>query len=372
MEKKQLKAKPNAPKKNLIRTKSESNRIKIIVTIALLLVAAITYYLIDSGSYVATVDGHRISKSEYQFFLSQKQADYEDKEGLYSKTEQEKKEYWTKTVDGQNPWENAKRDALEASKDYMIQLIKAKEKAIKAESVKSEVDSFMTSFQGSLTDRQFSDQIKQLYKMSVNDFRNMMINLTIIDEYKSFYLTEHYTAKEISDEEIKAYYEKDVKAFDQVDIRYIAMSKTDESGIELSQEELDAKKKKAEEALDKIKKGEDLDKVITEYTEETADETSTEPLGKATLTYSESLTENLRNFVFDNKPGAVDIVDTTYYLYVVKIEDRTTLEDVKATVKLTIENEDKEAFYNNAIDTWGLEARYNITKNDRVYDSFSY
>ncbi len=375
MEKKQLKAKPNAPKKNLIRTKGETSRIKIIVTIAILLVAALAYYFIDSGSFVATVDGNRISKYEYQFLLSQTQAEYEQKEGLNSKTEQEKKEYWTKVADGQNPWENAKRDALEASKDHMVQLIKAKEMGLKVDSdIKNEIDSFMASLKGDMTDKQFSDQIKRAYKISVNEFRKVSANLMLIDKYKAAYLGKEYKAKEISDEEIKAYYDKDTKKFDQVDISYIALYKVDEKGAKLPQDQLDAKMSKAKEALDKIKKGEDVNKVIAEYTEDKVTEgTDAEKLGKATLGYSENASvQNLINYIFDNKPGDSDIVDSEYAIYVVKIEDRTAFEDVKATIKTTMGNEAKEAFYDNALQTWRLESRYNIIKNDRVYDSFSY
>lgn len=375
MERKQLKVKPNAPKKNLIRTKSESNRLKIMVTIAILLVAAIAYYLIDTGSYVATVDGNRISKYEYQFFLSQTQAEYEQKEGLYSKTEQEKKDYWAKVTDGQNQWDKAKRDALETSKDYMVQLIKANEMGKKVDSdIKNEIDSFMASLQADKTDKEFSDQIKEAYKMSVNEFKKVTANLMLIDEYKAAYLSKQYTAKEISDNEIKAYYDKDHKKFDQVDISYILLSKYDEKGEKLPKDQLDAKMNKAEEALDKIKKGELVDKVIANYTEAKPPEgTSNENLGKAKLGYSQNAAiQSLIDYVFDNKPGDAGIVDTEYFIYVVKIENRTAFEDVKATIKTTMQNEEKEAFYENALQTWRLESRYNIIKNNRVYDSFSY
>ncbi len=375
MEKKQLKAKPNAPKKNLIRTKGETSRIKIIVTIAILLVAALTYYFIDSGSFVATVDGNRISKYEYQFLLSQTQAEYEQKEGLNSKTEQEKKEYWTKVTDGQNPWENAKRDALEASKDHMVQLIKAKEMGLKVDSdIKNEIDSFMASLKRNLTDSKFSEQIKKAYKISVNEFRKVTANLMLIDKYKAAYLGKEYKAEEIKDEEIKAYYDKDTKKFDKVDISYIVLSKYDEKNEKLPQDQLDAKMTKAEEALGKIKKGEDVDKVIVEYTEAKATEgTDSGKLGKFTLSYSENTTiQKVIDYVFANKPEDSSIIDTDDAIYVVKIEDRTAFEDVKATIKTTMENEAKEAFYDNALQTWRLESRYNIIKNDRVYDSFSY
>ena len=70
MDKKDMINKAKVPqKKKLIKTQRERNITRIIITVAILLIVAIVYYLIDSARYVATVDKHRISKSLYQFFL---------------------------------------------------------------------------------------------------------------------------------------------------------------------------------------------------------------------------------------------------------------------------------------------------------------
>ena len=133
MDKKDLINKSKAPKKKkLIRTEREKNITKIIVTAVFVLVAVIIYYLIDSGSYVAKVDGQRISKPVYQFFLQQQLTATETEEGLM--TQEEKDKFWTTTADGQDPYEAAKREALNYSKEFMIQYIKAQEAGIKIDS----------------------------------------------------------------------------------------------------------------------------------------------------------------------------------------------------------------------------------------------
>src|SRR5690606_29279896 len=96
-------------KKKLIKTEREKRITRIIVTIVIVLLAIGVYYFIDSGSYVATVNGQRISKPVYQFFLQQQLSATEYEEGLT--TQEEKDKFWTTIADGQDPYETAKREA---------------------------------------------------------------------------------------------------------------------------------------------------------------------------------------------------------------------------------------------------------------------
>ena len=65
-------------------------------------------------------------------------------------------------------------------------------------------------------------------------------------------------------------------------------------------------------------------------------------------------------------------MESTYFIYVAKIEGRTDFDDVKTDVNDTMTSNASEEFYDDAIESWGLESRYNIIKNDRVYESISY
>ena len=60
----------------------------VAIILAIGVIAAIVY---DSRTYVATVDGKRISTKVYTFFLRQQQYSVENREGLTSKTEEERK-----------------------------------------------------------------------------------------------------------------------------------------------------------------------------------------------------------------------------------------------------------------------------------------
>jgi len=364
-------------KKKLIRTEREKNRIKIIVTVVIVLLAVLTYYFIDSGSYVATVDGRRISKSVYQFFLQQQLSATESEEGLT--TQEEKDKFWTTIAEGQDPYETAKREALNYSKEFMIQYIKAQEMGLKIDStIKEQVASMIASVKGQLTDRQF----KETYKVTAAELQSIYEIYSVIENFKSRYLEEHFEAETYTDEQMEAEYNEDRKSYDNVDISYIILKKLSESSETLSEEEIAGKKEKAEEALSKIQQGEPIDDVIAEYTEVKDDpsETGTEQndLGKGTITYSQTsmyqyyLELDALEWIFDHEPGDTGIIDGDYFIYVVKIEDRTTFDDVKDNVKSSMEYNAAQDFYNSALESWGLESKYNIIKNERVYDSISY
>lgn len=378
MDKKDMINKAKVPqKKKLIKTQRERNITRIIITVAILLIVAIVYYLIDSARYVATVDKHRISKSLYQFFLQQQLSSTENEEGLT--TQQEKDKFWTTVSDGQDPYETAKREALNYSKEFMIQYIKAKEMGLKIDStIKEKTASMITSVKGELTDKQF----KETYKTTVTELQKIYEIFSVIENYKSKYLEEQFKPDAYTEEQIEAEYNENSKQYDMADISYVTLLKTDETGAELSEEEIAEKKGKAEEVLSKIQQGESMDKLIAEYTEEIvpSSETESEPKvpGKASITYSQNamyqyyLEWEVLEWVFTNRPGDYKIIEGSYFIYVVKIEDKTEFDDVKEMVKSSMEYYAGEEFYNSAIESWGLEAKYNIIKNELVYDSISY
>jgi len=364
-------------KKKLIRTEREKTITRIVVTAVVVIAAVLVYYLIDSGSYVATVNGHRISKPLYQFLLQQQISSTEYEEGLA--TQEERDKFWTTIADGQDPYETAKREALNYSKEFMIQYIKAQEAGIKIDAAtKQQVASIITSLRNQMTDKQF----KETYKVTPSELQRIYEMFSVIDKFKTKYIEENFKAEDYTEEQIKAEYDKDPKQYDSADIGYITLSKRNENGELLSEGEIEEKKLKAQDALRKINNGEQIDKVIAEYTEDkpASSETDTDKnsLGRASVTYSQNsmyqyyLEWDVLEWVFDNKPGDADIVETDYHIYVVKIEDRTEFDDVKEAVKNAMVENASEKFYNDALESWGLESKYNIIKNERVYDSISY
>ena len=268
---------------------------------------------------MATVDKHRISKSLYQFFLQQQLSSTENEEGLT--TQQEKDKFWTTVSDGQDPYETAKREALNYSKEFMIQYIKAKEMGLKIDStIKEKTASMITSVKGELTDKQF----KETYKTTVTDLQKIYEIFSVIENYKSKYLEEQFKPDAYTEEQIEAEYNENSKQYDMADISYVTLLNIDETGAEISEEEIADKKGKAEEVLSKIQQGESMDKLIAEYTEEIVppSETESEPKvpGKASITYSQNamyqyyLEWEVLEWVFTNRPGDYKIIEGSYFI----------------------------------------------------------
>ncbi len=372
------KKKTNSSKKNLIKTQSEITRKRIIAIIVLLLIAVLVYIFIDSGSFVATIDGYRISKSEYKFFLEQQMVATENEEGL--STQDAKEAFWTTPADGQDPYETAKREALNYSKEFMVQYIKALESGLNITTeIKEQSATRVKSIKSSLgiTDKQFEQQ----YKISSKDLQTLYEKIAVIDEYKKQFIDREFTVPEFTEEELKNNYEEFKLNYDKIDLSYITLYKFNNDGELITDEEAAEKMKTAEEALKKAQDGEDMAKLITQYTEEDASEAGANPsrqIGKATISYSQDasyeyfLDWSLIEWSFENKIGDIDIVESTYFIYVAKIDDRTDFGDVATNVKTTMSANAVERFYAEAIEGWGLESRYNVIKNDRVYDSISY
>lgn len=262
----------------------------------------------------------------------------------------------------------------------MIQYIKAQESGLKVtaeskEQSKARVESIKMSL--GLTDK----QLEQQYKINSRDLQALYEKIAVIDEYKKQYIDNEFTAPEFTDQELKDHYEESKRDYDKVDISYITFYKFNDESQMLSEEEVAEKMKTAEEALKKAQEGENMDTLVTQYTEEDAESAGADPsrqIGKATISYSQDssyeyfMDWSLIEWAFDNKIGDAGIVESTYFIYVAKIEGRTDFDDVKTDVNDTMTSNASEEFYDDAIESWGLESRYNIIKNDRVYESISY
>jgi len=373
------KADKGSRKKKLIRTRRERFIIRTAVIVAVVIAACLIWYLADSRSYVATVAGHRISKYEYEFFLRQQISKSEEDWGISGKSDEEKKQYWLKTEGGQNPWEAAKNETLNTVKKYMIQLIKAKEMGITVDnSVKSEVNQTLLAFQQqlNLSNTEFARWVQQSTGLTLDQYRKILENTKVNDKFRSEYVKQNYQPGEITEDEIRKEYESNPKQYDSADISYIWLSKYDDSGAALSQDKIDAKMDTAKTLLQKVRSGEDMDRLIETYSEEGKDEDSGSTRGKITVD-SNSYTvypyfDKLFDFALKGKAGDSEIVETDMGIFVVRIDDHTGFDDVKDDVKAYLETSRENEWYAGELEKWSSDTRFNIIKNDAVYDSITY
>ena len=366
-------------RKKLIRTKRETMIIRAVIALVIVAAAFLAWYLVDSRSYVASVAGHRIKKYEYEFFLRQQVLKSEQDWGISGKSDEEKKQYWLKTEGGQNPWEAAKNETLNATKKYTIQLIKAREMGITVDSnVRNEVMQTLLIYQQQLglSDNDFVLWVQQSTGVTLDQYRKILENTTVNDRFRTEYIRQNYKPAEITEDEIRAEYEKNPKQYDSADISYVWFSKYDEENVTtLSQEEIDKKMETARTVLEKIRNGEDMDELIETYTEEESGDSEL-PRGKLTVSGTTYLQFpyhwELFDFALEGKTGDSDIVETETDIFVVRIDKHTELDDVRDTVKSNLETARENEWYNSELEKWSSDTRFNIIKNDAVYDSITY
>ena len=138
---------------------------------------------------------------------------------------------------------------------------------------------------------------------------------------------------------MKKYYEENKDDFytDTVTASHILLKTQDDNGKELSAEKKKEAKKKAQEALEKVKLGEDFAQVAKEYSEDSSAANGGE-LG--TFGRGQMVTE-FENAAFAMKDGEIsDIVETQYGYHIIKVTKRVdkqeSYDEVKDQIKSTL------------------------------------
>ena len=159
-----------------------------------------------------------------------------------------------------------------------------------------------------LTDKQYQERLKK--KLLVKDL--------IAAEFKD--------KAQASDEEVKAYYEKNKNKFIRPEarqLRHILISVKPSA----NEEERKLKRARAQEVIDKIKAGEDMAKVAWDY----SDDPYRVKSGNYGLVHKGRLYPELEKEVFKIEPGRLsEIVETIYGYHVFRVED------VKAPEQLSL------------------------------------
>lgn len=314
-----------------------------IIAISLVLVfAAVGCSGIAADKEVASVDGEKITVQEFEFFL----------QSVKSQMESEAKpEEVEKLWDTEEAVKAAKDKALEEVVKYKVQLKKAKELGLSlTEQEKEEVVEQKKSYVDYIGGRE--NYKKQLDEMKLSDksFTTLLENYKLTEKLFNK-ITSEGTEYNISEQEIKEYYEKNKEDFKQekVKAKHILFSTVDDSGQPLPEDKQNEAEKKAEEIYEKIKNGEDFDQLMNEYSQDPGLQTN--PDGY-TFGRGEMVPE-FEQTAYALKPGEVsEIVKTDFGYHIIKVLDKFVdyypLDQVKEYLKRIIINEK----YNRQIEVW--------------------
>ena len=179
----------------------------------------------------------------------------------------------------------------------------------------------------------------------------------VVEKYK-----EEFTKDiKIKDSEIKSYYEnhKDEFIEDEVKASQILISTLDDENKQVSKEEKEKLKTKAEKLLNKVNSGEDFKKLAKKYSD---DKNSGKNGGNLGFFSKEDKNIDFTKKVFKlDKEKNASLIETSYGYHIVKITDKRTvtksLEDSKDDIKNKILNEK----YSKQIDSLYKKGKITIT-----------
>ena len=335
-------------------------------------------------SWVYKIDGVEITSGMYLTFL------VNGKQEASQKVEDTSKDLWSQKIEN--------KDAQEWVKDY------AKKMSLQYAAVEKEFDRLGLK----LTDEdkeQINSNVETYWASTSNyyepngagkaSFAKVMEN-----SYKSSLLFDKYYDKggiqEVSDTELMKYYKEN---YAHVKAVVLPLQNTT-TGASLSDEQKKELKTKAEKYLDRIKKGEDIDKIIAEYKEESTTSASSSGTSSTTSggsssasgassaagsnasssasgassasTSSSSIDPNIMQVekdntsypekfttaVFNAKAGGdpVFVEDTSYYAVLQRFdveEDKEIFDQSRKSVLFTYKTED----FQGLIDGWGKELK---------------
>ena len=277
---------------------------------------------------VAIVNGQDITLGNYEKLLALNKSSMESYYGA---------NIWSQEVEKGKTYEDMLKEMVLQTmigSEIIYQQAEKEKVAPTEKQIQEQIDSFNETIKG---DEEYKAELK---KMGINEkflkfqFARDLANTNLQKKFEE--------DTKISEADMKKYYEDNKSDFyiDTVTASHILLKTVDDNGKELSEEKQKEAKKKAEEALAKVKAGEDFVSVAKEYSQDSSASNGGE-LG--TFGRGKMVTE-FENAAFAMKPGEIsDIVKTQYGYHIIKVTDRVdkqeTYDEVKNQIKTTLAGE---------------------------------
>ena len=373
-------------KNNVHQANEEKKTLPIFVKyglVAVAIIAVITVGLIiffnSSGKTVATINGEKISTDEFKFYLeSQKQQMYYEAYKLdQSITEAT---FWATKIGGEDAKAVAKKKATDLMRDDKIQYAKAKAAnvSLTADEIKQIDDSINTNIITSLGNGnkiQANKAFQKKYGFSIDVFRQAQIENYTVQKFIS------QEASKISDADasVDKYYKSNPEWYKE-DTQYRTGG---EEAIwsrhilftfpqNATQADKDAAKKKAEEAIARLKAGEDFATLAKELSEDGSKDRGGDYLfGKSAAIFPEysAATNALNPGQYTETP----VMSSAGY-HVIKVEEKYA-KDQPVSLRCAKEYYEygtafiKYKLYMQKLDGWVKSADFKL--NQSVYNSIN-
>jgi len=335
------------------------------LTVLVILAVAISLFLANSITYVATIGTEKVSLGEFNMYLENVKYSMLLEAGIEEGTSEAETFWNTANFNGLSAIEEAKRRALDGLKEQKIMVNKAKENNLKLEKednqyIEERVDQLIKSNGNSRTK---TDQyLRDTYGITLREYKKM--NEDVILASKAY--QKELENMNLTDEECREKYDADKSSYDTVTVRHILVSTLDpETNEPLDEEKKKEAEEKAKAIMEKIKAGEDMKKLAKELSDDKPAVEENE--GEYKFNKYDSYVPEFMDWAFNAKVGDIDIVETYYGYHVMRLENRepTDFEEIKDKIKEEVENEK----FTEKMEEWKKDPKYDVKKNPKVYDS---
>lgn len=349
-----------------VKKTSKGLIIGIAIAAVIIIVGVVLFVLKPwATEYVATVDNLKITKQEYMVFTKFNMNQYLSDNQITTEAD---KYDWNTKKNGETAMDLVKKSTLDNLQEIKIQLIKAKEAGIELTS------DDLTAIDKVINDRITQDGSKEATETSIKESYGVTL-AEYKEVYKDLYLVDKYNSAErskinVSDDEVKKYYDDHKKDFDKVTVTHILISTVDANKAPVSAGKKAEAKKKADELLAKVKAGEDI-KALAEKNSE--DPGVKENKGEYTFAKGQ-MVDAFEKWAFDSRvKGDADVVESEFGYHVMQFQNRveTPFDEIKESLKTPMIASKYNEVATKNMTAWKKEARFSIKENESYLEKIS-
>ncbi|NLB82240.1 MAG: hypothetical protein GX800_11680 [Clostridiaceae bacterium] len=319
-----------------------------------LIILGATSCISSKNITIASVDGEKITKEEFVYFLTSVKATIENEQGSDLP-----EDFWeTAEIDGQRVIETAKEKALEEAIKSVLSRKKAIEQAIKiSSSQRQDINNRIGQIVAKYGNEGVDDYLKQF------GLNSKLYEKVLEDSFYRQNLMEQLTA-DVSENDAIDYFNNKIARVKH--ILFMTVDQQTNQPLEVAQ--LEQVKIKAEDILAKAKAGQDFDSLVAEYSEDPGSATQPDGyyLGKGYVLGQQggAMVPSFETASLELKVDEIsDLVETNYGFHIIKryANDQTVYQQNSEEVLIYARNNRFEEI----LEGWRNEAK--IEKNEKEY-----
>lgn len=302
---------------------------RILIPAAFIVVAAaaiLFYFLWQNNSIIGTVGNEKVTKAEYIVFFRAQANLFLSENQIFGTTEKE--EFWKEEIDGKSTKDIVKERTASKLTEFKIQLKRAKETGVKLDKrdlkdVEDYMEQLMDSASVSENKGEREKDFVKMFGVSSKEYEEVYKKVKLVRKL----VLDEVDAIELSEDEIHEYYEKNKDYIDNFTIRDILVATMDlTTGELMSEEEMINAGNKAFQALQKLEGAKDADDIAIEYSD---DPNVRKNKGLFTFKIPMDRQNEIERWTLGSKPGDTGVVQDYNGYHVLKLEKRSSYEEVK-------------------------------------------